>query len=85
MTKMNFVTLAACGAMLLAAPAMAASNPASVFCGTMGGRSVIATLPSRDEIGLCYLSNNQVVEEWTLFRMFKGKKPRPQNNPFRSK
>ena len=58
-------------------------NPASVFCGTMGGRSVMAKLPDGGVIGLCYLPNKKIVEEWTLFRMLKGKKPPQHRNPFR--
>ncbi len=65
------------------APAQAISNPASVFCGKMGGRSVVATLPDKAQIGLCYLPGKKIVEEWTLYRMFDGKKPSPRHNPFR--
>lgn len=59
------------------------ANPASAFCATMGGRSVSATLANGGAIGLCYLPGKKIVEEWTLFRMFNGKKPAPRNNPFR--
>lgn len=75
--------LAACAMAAIPADAMAMGNPASAFCGTMGGKTVIAKLPSGDEIGLCYLADKKIVEEWTLFRMFKGKKPADRNNPFR--
>lgn len=71
--------------LLLTAPAaMAMGNPASAFCEEMGGRSANATLASGDEIGLCYLTENKIVEEWTLFRMFDGKKPSNYENPFLS-
>lgn len=66
-------------------PAVGAANPASAFCvQEMGGRSEIATLRSGDEIGLCYLSSTKIVEEWTLFRMFDGKRPTNYENPFLS-
>lgn len=66
----------------LGSSAMAMSNPASDFCAKMGGRSVSAKLSSGDEIGLCYLTKNKIVEEWTLFRMFDGKVPAKSKNPF---
>ncbi|UIJ44188.1 DUF333 domain-containing protein [Sphingomonas cannabina] len=68
---------------IIPSAAIAIPNPASVFCGKMGGRTVIAKLPSGDEIGLCYLPKDKIVEEWTLFRMLKGKKPPNHANPFR--
>jgi len=69
----------------LGSSAMAMSNPASDFCAKMGGRSVNAKLSSGDEIGLCYLTKNKIVEEWTLFRMFDGKVPSKSKNPFLAK
>ena len=68
----------------VAMPALAEAmaNPASVFCGQMGGRSEFATLASGDAIGLCYLPGDKIVEEWTLFRMFDGKVPADRDNPF---
>ncbi len=48
----------------------------------MGGRSVIAKLPDGGQISLCYLTDKKIVEEWTLFRMLKGKKPPRNRNPF---
>lgn len=73
----------ACAVGVVPSAALAMANPASVFCGKMSGKTVIAKLPSGDEIGLCYLPNKKIVEEWTLFRMFKGKKPANDKNPFR--
>lgn len=61
---------------LSTAPAFALANPASVFCEKMKGRLEIVTLKSGDQIGLCFLPNNQIIEEWTLFRMHDGKLPR---------
>lgn len=75
--------LALCVAATMPSIADAMPNPASVFCGKMGGRSVIAKLPDGSALGLCYLSDKKIVEEWTLFRMFDGKKPAPRRNPFR--
>ncbi|MDQ1186939.1 putative hemolysin [Agrobacterium larrymoorei] len=69
----------------LASSAMAMSNPASDFCEEMGGRSVSAKLSSGDEIGLCYLAKDKIVEEWTLFRMFDGEVPSESENPFLGK
>ncbi len=63
--------------------AVAMANPASVFCTEMGGRSVLARLPSGDEIGLCYLPKRKIIEEWTLYRMLGGKRPPADKNPFR--
>ena len=75
--------IAVCIGSIIPVGAMAMGNPASIFCEQMGGHSVMAKLPSGDEIGLCYLSDKKIVEEWTLFRMFDGKKPADRNNPFR--
>lgn len=54
--------------------AYAIGNPASQFCGTMGGKTEIVKLKNGDEIGLCVLSNGNVMEEWTLFRLLNGEK-----------
>lgn len=70
-------------AVTLPGTAMAMPNPASTFCKTMGGQSVMAKLGNGDSIGLCYLPGKKIVEEWTLFRMFDGRKPAPRTNPFR--
>ena len=77
-----YVIAAVCIGAALSTEAMAVANPASVFCGTIGGRSVIAKLADGGEIGLCYLPGRKIVEEWTLFRMFDGKKPSSRHNPF---
>jgi len=69
----------------LGSSAMAMSNPASDFCAKMGGRSKDAKLSSGDGIGLCYLTKDKIVEEWTLFRMFGGKVPSKSKNPFLAK
>ncbi|WP_058746269.1 DUF333 domain-containing protein [Sphingomonas yabuuchiae] len=82
MKKAAFLAI---GFAVAAMPATAATiaNPASTFCGKMGGRSVSATLADGGTIGLCYLPGKKIVEEWTLLHMFNGKKPAPRNNPFR--
>jgi len=64
------------------ASAQAMANPASELCAKMGGRSVSAKLQSGDEIGLCYLPGDKVVEEWTLYHMFDGEVPSEDDNPF---
>ncbi|WP_343593040.1 DUF333 domain-containing protein [Paracidovorax wautersii] len=53
----------------------AMANPASVFCSKMGGRSEIAKLSDGSEIGLCFLGDNRIIEEWTFFRMHHGHAP----------
>ncbi|MGR9202307.1 DUF333 domain-containing protein [Rhizobium leguminosarum] len=62
--------------------AHASANPASVFCGRMGGQSQSAKLQNGDELGPCTLPGNKIVEEWTLFRMFTGEVPAQSRNPF---
>lgn len=74
---------ALCAAIARPGPAQALENPASAFCATMGGRSIIAKLPDGGAIGLCSLPGNKIVEEWTLYRMLHGVKPPADDNPFR--
>ncbi len=57
------------------APALAIANPASEFCVKMEGRLEIVKDASGGEIGLCYLPDGRIIEEWTLFRMYDGKVP----------
>ncbi|MQT11458.1 putative hemolysin [Segnochrobactrum spirostomi] len=75
--------IAICVGTMIPSAAWAMANPASVFCGKMGGHTVNAKLADGSEISLCYLPGNKIVEEWTLFRMFDGKKPAPGRNPFK--
>ncbi len=82
MKKAAFIAIGLAAA-AMPAVATAMPNPAAVFCTTMGGRSVSARLADGGAIGLCYLPGRKIVEEWTLFRMFDGKKPAPRHNPFR--
>jgi uncharacterized protein len=70
-------------AIALPGTAHALENPASAFCATMGGQSIIAKLPDGGQIGLCSLPGRKIVEEWTLYRMLHGAKPAPDANPFR--
>ena len=58
-------------AVAVAVPCMAfaMANPASVFCGKMGGRTEIAKLADGSEIGLCFLPDKRIIEEWTFFHM----------------
>lgn len=53
--------------------AVAMANPASTYCASIKGRSVIAKLQDGSSIGLCYLPDGKVIEEWTLFRMNEEK------------
>ncbi|MGH1589743.1 DUF333 domain-containing protein [Methylobacterium phyllosphaerae] len=77
------IAVAVCAAIARPGPAYALQNPASAFCATMGGQSVLATLADGSAIGLCALPGKKIVEEWTLYRMLHGRKPRPDANPFR--
>ncbi|WP_322964088.1 DUF333 domain-containing protein [Sphingomonas fuzhouensis] len=79
----SLYAIAACAALALPGAVQAMPNPASIFCGKMAGRSVMAKLPDGGTIGLCYLPGKKIVEEWTLFRMMNGKVPSPRHNMFR--
>ncbi|PQQ35880.1 DUF333 domain-containing protein [Photorhabdus luminescens] len=54
--------------------AVAMPNPASVFCGKLGGESQIVTQKNGGELSLCVFKNGTIIEEWTLFRMYNGDK-----------
>lgn len=43
------------------------ANPASVYCGDLGGRLEIRQEPG-GQSGYCHLPDGSVVEEWKLFR-----------------
>lgn len=58
-------TLAACMQNEPSVEGMA--NPASVYCESIGGRSVIKQ-EADGEAGYCHLPDGRVVEEWTLYR-----------------
>ena len=60
---------------LVCTAAFALPNPASEFCLKMGGRSEIVKDSSGAALRLCHLPNGQIIEEWTLFRMYGGKVP----------
>ncbi|XYD09595.1 DUF333 domain-containing protein [Methylobacterium sp. NMS12] len=75
--------LAVCAALAGPGPALALENPASAFCTTMGGQTILAKLPDGGTIGLCALPGRKIVEEWTLYRMLHGVKPAPDADPFR--
>jgi uncharacterized protein len=53
-----------------AAPQRAAAipNPASVYCGSIGGRTELVTGPGGGVRGLCVLPDGRRVDEWALFR-----------------
>jgi putative hemolysin/predicted secreted protein len=44
------------------------ANPASVFCGQMGGTLEIKTDASGGQYGMCTFANGTSCEEWALFR-----------------
>jgi len=71
MTRAFFVV----ASLLATGPAFAIANPASEFCVKMGGRLDIVKDKTGGEIGLCYLPDGRIIEEWTLFRMYDGKVP----------
>lgn len=54
-----------------AAPVQTASglaNPASVYCGQVGGTTVIKKDATGAEYGMCTFPNGSSCEEWALFR-----------------
>jgi putative hemolysin len=75
--------------LLLALPAVAGTssgagcgNPASVYCNQVGGQSFVVLDADGGQRGLCRLTDDSVIEEWTLFRgetkavaAFLGHKP----------
>jgi uncharacterized protein len=48
--------------------ALALANPASVFCGDSGGKSVILRDATGAEFGICILPDGELVEEWAYYR-----------------
>lgn len=44
------------------------ANPASVYCGQLGGKLEIVKDKDGGEVGYCMLPSGERVEEWTLFR-----------------
>ncbi|MCK9631178.1 MAG: DUF333 domain-containing protein [Methanoregula sp.] len=44
------------------------ANPASVNCGTLGGKTDIKTAADGGEYGMCTFTNGTTCEEWALFR-----------------
>lgn len=72
--------LATAGAAMLSVPAQAVpgkaglANPASVYCGSIGGTSFVRKTPSGD-VGYCRLPNGEVHEEWALFRKSQKRSP----------
>jgi putative hemolysin len=49
------------------------ANPASMYCLQRGGRLRIVTRRNGGQIGICALPNGRRVEEWTLYRSWKGR------------
>ena len=48
-------------------PVVGMANPASVYCGSLGGKSVIQS-GNNGQWGLCQLPDGKQIEEWELFR-----------------
>ena len=44
------------------------ANPASVNCGTLGGKTEIQTATEGGQYGMCMFPNGTSCEEWALFR-----------------
>ena len=44
------------------------ANPASVNCGTLGGKTEIQTAADGGQYGMCTFTNGTTCEEWALFR-----------------
>jgi len=44
------------------------ANPASVNCGTLGGKTEIKTAADGGQYGMCSFTNGTTCEEWALFR-----------------
>jgi len=44
------------------------ANPASVYCGQVGGTTEIKTSANGGEYGMCTFTNGTSCEEWALFR-----------------
>lgn len=49
-------------------PSLGMANPASVYCGQLGGKLTIVKGSAGDESGMCRLPDGTEIEEWTLFR-----------------
>jgi len=48
-------------------PSVGMANPASVYCGELGGQ-VEMVQTSSGQVGICLLPNGLRIEEWTLYR-----------------
>jgi len=51
-----------------AAASASMANPASVNCGTIGGKTEIKTNADGSQYGMCTFTNGTSCEEWALFR-----------------
>ena len=49
-------------------PTAGLPNPASVYCGQVGGTLEIVKNPDGSEYGMCNFPNGTSCEEWALFR-----------------
>jgi putative hemolysin len=50
-----------------AASSVGMGNPASIYCGKVGGKLRIDKTP-RGEVGVCVLPDGSEMDEWELFR-----------------
>lgn len=81
------VSLALAGAIMPSVPAHAAedgagiANPASTYCVSIGGQSIVRQTPS-GAVGYCRLPDGKVREEWALFR--NSRKPSPKRRTHRA-
>lgn len=62
---LSLAVLAGCASQDSASAGMA--NPASVYCGELGGQVEIMQTSS-GQVGICLLPNGVKIEEWTLYR-----------------
>ncbi|KEO61252.1 DUF333 domain-containing protein [Thioclava indica] len=60
------IALAACDDDSATPPIIGMANPASEYCGSVGGRLEIREEPD-GQTGYCHLPDGRVVEEWELF------------------
>ena len=55
-------------ALAAASPALALGNPASLYCGSRGGKVEIVAGVNGGERGTCVLPDGTRIDEWVYFR-----------------
>lgn len=68
------IPLACALALACEGPVGAVANPASAHCGKLKGKSVVFE-GEKGQIGYCRLPDGSLIDEWSLFRAPKAKKP----------